>query len=149
MTNQLSIRSFDIPQIHRFGVGFERVFDRVEEILKLNSQQNVNYPPYNIILDDENNFTIEIAVAGFKEGEISIEVKDNQLTVTGQKVKESVGPVYYHSGISRKDFVRTFTLADYVEVLGASQNDGILTIKLQRLIPEEKKPKTIAITYQK
>ncbi len=149
MTNStLSLRSLDIPQLHRFGVGFDRMFDRVEEILRANAQQHTNYPPYNIAQIDDNKFVIELAVAGFKQGEVTIEVKENQLTVEGKQAKlEDDTREYLHLGISGRDFTRYFTLADYVEVTNAHQENGILTIELERIVPEGKKPKTIAISY--
>jgi molecular chaperone IbpA len=152
--NQLTIRSFDIPQLHRFGVGFDRMFDRVDELLRVNAQQNkVNYPPYNMIRHSDDKFSIEIAVAGFKQGEVLIEVKETQLTITGKKMVDDTVDTdnreYVHRGISGRDFVRVFTLAEHVEVMDACQEDGILTVFLERKIPEEKKPKQIAITYVK
>lgn len=148
-----SIRSIDIPQIARFGVGFDTMFDRLEEIMRNNSQHShANYPPYNVIRHSEDHYTIEIAVAGFKEGDISIEVGNNQLTVTGKQVDvvDSTNVVeYVHRGISSRGFERMWTLAEHVEVIGAQQENGILSIALERKIPEEKKSKSIAITYTK
>lgn len=149
MTN-LQLRSIDIPQLTRFGVGFDRMFDRIDEILRTNSQHQTNYPPYNMIKFSDDRYTIELAVAGFKEGEVSIEVRDNQLIIEGKQadiVDDS--REFIHRGISGRDFVRVFTLADYVEVINAHQEDGILTVELERQIPEEKKPKQIAISYVK
>lgn len=148
-----SIRSIDIPQIARFGVGFDTMFNRLEEIMRTNAQQSQNnYPPYNVIRYSEDKYTIEIAVAGFKEGDISIEVTNNQLTVIGKQV-EVVDTdrviEYVHRGISSRSFERVWTLAEHVEVIGARQEDGILSIDLERKVPEEKKPKSIAITYTK
>jgi molecular chaperone IbpA len=146
MTN-LTLRSLDIPQIHKFGVGFDKIFDRVDEILK--TSQNIAYPPYNIVKQSDDQYLIEIAVAGFNQGEISISVENSQLIVEGKKIDSSLNKVYVHHGIGGRDFVRTFTLADHVEVIDASQENGILTIKLERQIPEEKKPKMISINYNK
>lgn len=150
MTN-VSLRSLDIPQIHRFGVGFDRMFDRMEEMLRTNAyRDNGNYPPYNMIRYSDDQYSIEIAVAGFKTGEISIEVKENQLTVEGRKVAEvEDNREYVFRGLSGRDFSRVWTLAEHVEVIGARQEDGILTIDLERKVPEEKKPKQIQITYVK
>lgn len=147
MTN-LQIRSIDIPQLHRVGIGFDRMFDRVEEILRINAQHNSNYPPYNIIKINDHKYEIEIAVAGFKQGEVSIEVEDTQLTIEGRQSDTAPGErEFVHRGISGRDFVRVFTLADHVEVVGANQENGILTISLEQKIPEDKKPKRIAISY--
>lgn len=148
MTN-LQLRSIDIPQITRYGVGFDRMFDRLDEILRINSQHNTNYPPYNMIKYSDDRYAIEIAVAGFKQGEVTIQVEDNQLTIEGTQADsgEVEGKEYVHRGISGRDFRRVFTLADHVEVVGAKQENGILIIDLERQIPEDKKPKQIAISY--
>lgn len=148
MTNTLTLRSLDIPSIHKFAVGFDQVFD---ELLRQTSVgHSANYPPYNVVKHSEDKFSIELAVAGFKEGDIDITVEKGQLSVKGEKaldVSESVE--YLHRGISARNFQRTWTLADHVEVVGADVQDGILTINLERQVPEEQKPKKIAITYNK
>lgn len=150
MTNQLNLRSIDIPQLARFGVGFDRMFDHLDEILRTNTQLNANYPPYNMIRHSEDRYSIEIAVAGFKQGEISLELNQDQISITGKQA-EIIDPdkEYIHRGISGRDFVRTFTLAEHVEVIGAHQENGILTVDLERRIPEAKKPKTIDIKFIK
>jgi len=152
MTNQLTLRSLDIPGIHKFGIGFDNIFD---ELMRVNAQQsNVNYPPYNIVKHSEDEFAIELAVAGFKEGDINITVEKNILTIKGEQAikvynEDQPEPEYVHRGISARDFARTFTLADHVEVVGAKVENGILTIALERQVPEEQKPKTIQISYNK
>jgi molecular chaperone IbpA len=146
MTNTLTLRSLDIPSIHKFAVGFDNMFD---ELLRT-SQANTNYPPYNIVKHGDDNFAIELAVAGFKDGEINIQVERNQLTVKGEQAIDLDNQVeYLHRGISARSFSRTWTLADHVEVAGAKSENGILTISLERKVPEEQKPKSIAITYTK
>lgn len=147
MTN-LNIRSLDIPSVHKFGIGFDSMFD---ELMRLTSKQaSTNYPPYNIVKHSEDQFTIELAVAGFKEGEIDVQVERNQLTVTGEQATEinSTKEYLYH-GISARSFLRSWTLADNIEVRGADLSNGILIINLERHIPEEQKPKKIAISYNK
>jgi molecular chaperone IbpA len=148
MTNQLTLRSLDIPSIHKFGIGFDSVFD---ELLRNTTQQAAtNYPPYNVVKHSEDKFSIELAVAGFKEGDIDVQLERNQLTIKGEQANDLNAEVeYLHRGISARNFLRTFTLADHVEVTGAIVSDGILTVKLERIIPEEQKPKKIAITYTK
>jgi molecular chaperone IbpA len=156
MTRELTLRTLDIPSIHKFGIGFDNIFD---ELMRVNQQQtNTNYPPYNILKHDEDHFAIEVAVAGFREGDINITVEKNVLTVKGEQVQEleetdeSVSvpkPEYLHRGISARNFIRTFTLADHVEVINATIENGILNIELERQVPEEQKPKTVAITYKK
>jgi molecular chaperone IbpA len=151
MTNTLTLRSFDIPSIHKFAVGFDNIFD---ELTRVSAQQtNQNYPPYNVIKHDDNTFVIELAVAGFRDGDIAVTVDKNQLTIVGEKI-ESLDELeknveYLHRGISSRSFNRSFTLADHVEVTGADVSNGILSIKLERKIPEELKPKKIAITFNK
>jgi molecular chaperone IbpA len=149
MTNTLSLRSLDIPSIHKFGIGFDTMFD---ELMRATAQQsNNNYPPYNIVKHSDDHFSIELAVAGFKEGDIDVQVEKNQLTVQGSKSISIDNPntEYLHRGISARNFVRNWTLADYVEITGAIVADGILTINLERKVPEEEKPKKIAIVYTK
>jgi molecular chaperone IbpA len=151
MTRELTLRSLDIPSIHKFGIGFDSILD---ELMRVNAQQtNTNYPPYNIVKHSEDAFAIELAVAGFREGDINITLEKNVLTIKGEQT-ESLDELekeveYVHRGISARNFDRTFTLADYVEVLGAKAENGILTIELERQVPEEQKPKTVAITYKK
>lgn len=148
MTN-LTLRSFDIPSIHKFAVGFDSVFD---EILRT-TNQNSNYPPYNIVKHGEDKFVIELAIAGFADSEVDITVEKNQLVVKGEKQIELTDSTqtieYVHRGISARSFVRSWTLADYVEVSGAKMENGILSIALDRIVPEEQKPKRIQITYTK
>ena len=150
MTNQLTLRSLDIPSIHKFAVGFDNIFDELQRV----TTQRDNYPPYNVLKIDEDHFTIEVAVAGFQEGDIDITVEKNILTIKGeQQIKvykeDELEPEYLHRGISARNFARTFTLADHVEVVGAKAENGILQIELERQVPEEQKPKSIAITYKK
>lgn len=147
MTN-LTLRSLDIPSIHKFAVGFDNMFD---ELLRTTSQQaSTNYPPYNVIKHSEDKFTIELAVAGFKEGDIDVQIERNQLTVSGEQAIELNNErEYLHRGISARNFTRVWTLADNVEVKGAEVANGILTINLERYVPEEQKPKKIAISYNK
>lgn len=147
MTKTLTLRSLDIPQIHKFGIGFDAVLN---ELLRVNSHQTTNYPPHNVIKTGEETVTIEVAVAGFSEGEVAITVDNRILTVTGARERvENIGHEYLHRGISSRDFKQEFTLAEYVEVVGAAVKNGILTVHLERKIPEEKKPRSIAIAYDK
>ena len=148
MTRELTLRSLDIPSIHKFAVGFDNIFD---EMLRINAQQSTtNYPPYNIVKRSEDIFVIELAVAGFNEGDIKITLEKNVLTITGEQTStEGEELEYVHRGISARNFTRTFTLAEHVEVVGASAENGILSIELERQVPEEQKPKTVAITYNK
>lgn len=145
MTKTLTLRSLDIPSIHKFGIGFDTMFD---ELTRMTAQGQTNYPPYNVVKTSEDNFHIEVACAGFSEGEIEINIDNRVLTIKGNKEADVVAE-YLHQGISNRDFVREFTLAEHVEVIDAVNKNGILTIYLERKVPEEKKPKTIAISYTK
>jgi molecular chaperone IbpA len=109
-----------------------------------------NYPPYNIVKTGENTYEIQVAVAGFAQGEVEINVKEGNLIITGEKLSAELpdGHTYEHQGISARRFVRSFTLADYVEVTNAVSRDGILTVSLERKVPEALQPKTIAISYE-
>ena len=122
-------------------VGFDRHFQLLEELRNANKS---TYPPYNIVqVDDEETYLIEIAAAGFTKSDIEITSQDNSLTVTGKKDADSAD--YVHKGIAARDFEQKFALADDVKVISASMKDGILTIRLEREIPEHKKPRTIPI----
>jgi molecular chaperone IbpA len=140
------ITSFDLTPFYRNAIGVDRLFDRI--VHQLDHATSNNYPPYNIVETGENLYEIQLAVAGFSQGEIDINVKDGELIITGEKTESTPeGHIYRHQGISARKFIRTFSLADHVEVKEAVSKDGILTVKLERILPESAKPKTIAITY--
>lgn len=146
---QYTLSTFDLPTIHRHAIGFDRMFEELNRTFA--NSRGDNYPPYNVIKLDDTHYVIEVAVAGFDETELDIEVKDNLLTVRGehQKDADAKEPEYVHRGISAKRFVRTFTLADNVEVRGATVKNGILAVALEQVIPEEQKSKKIQITFAK
>lgn len=150
MTKTLTLRSHDIPQFHKFGIGFDSMFD---ELSRIHAQQsNTNYPPYNIVQINEDEYMISIAVAGFGPDNISVVKEKNFLIIEGKEYQadsERITPNYLHKGISNKDFRREFKLADHVEIEKAHLELGILDIHLKREIPEEQKPKTIAISFNK
>jgi len=150
MTKTLHLRSLDIPSIHKFAVGFDNMFD---EILRVNAQQsNSNYPPYNVVQITEDEYMISMAVAGFGLDNLSVTKDKNFLIIEGKNtIKEEDLPDinYLHKGISARDFRREFKLADHVEIENAHLELGILNVHLKREIPEEQKPKSIAITYTK
>ena len=124
-----------------------RLFDRITQ--QIDHAAGTNYPPYNIVETGEHTYEVQVAVAGFTQGEVEISVKNGELIITGEKTEGTPeGHVYRHQGISARKFIRTFSLGDYVEVVSATSKDGILTVKLERIIPESAKPKTIAITYE-
>ena len=140
--------SLDLTPFYRSTVGFDRVFDVLENHL---SGDAPNYPRYNIIQIDENQFMVEVAVAGFNEDELDVTVKESVLVIQGTKVRSEdyEAPNYLHKGIAVRDFKKNFNLGEHVEVLDAVVNNGLLTIKLAREVPEEAKAKKIQITYQK
>jgi molecular chaperone IbpA len=145
---QVYINTLDIPSIQRFAVGFDRMFDELSRTAGTFNASN--YPPYNIIKESETIWKIEVAVAGFDESELDVEIVNNELVVTGAVNKENKAEQQYlHQGIAGRDFERTFALADNVEVKGASVKNGILTVTLEHIVPESAKPKKIAITFQK
>lgn len=143
------ITAMDLAPLYRNSIGIDNWISRVLDQIDHTSQ--TNYPPYNIIKYDENTFEVQVAVAGFSEGEVEVSVKDGNLVITGEKQPEAqvVGTEYLHQGISARRFARSFGLADYVEVVDATSRDGILTVRLERRLPEAMKPKTIAINYTK
>jgi molecular chaperone IbpA len=147
MTKTLTLRALDIPSVHKFGIGFDRMFD---ELQRLTDQQS-SYPPYNIIKINDNQFVIELAIAGFSEGEIEVAVEKNILVIKGSKVKsiDEAPKEYVVKNIANRDFDRTFTLAEYVEVVDAVVSNGILSVYLEIKVPNEKLPKRIAISYNK
>lgn len=144
----LTLRSIDIPSIHKFGIGFDSMID---ELMRVSSAQTTsNYPPHNVIKTGEETVMLEIAVAGFEEGEIDISVESNVLTISGQQLRsDPINYEYLHRGLSSRDFVQNFRLAEHVEVKDATIKNGVLTILLEREVPEEKKPRSIAINFNK
>jgi molecular chaperone IbpA len=148
MTNTFEIRTLDLPTFARHAIGFNRLFDEMNRTFA-NSRTGDNYPPYNIAKLDDTHYVIEIAVAGFGEDEIDVELKENSLIVKGIKAKKEQETDYVHKGISTRSFERNFTLADNVEVRAATVQNGILAIALEQIIPEENKPKKIQIVYTK
>lgn len=151
MTKTLSLRSLDIPAIHRFGIGFDNMFD---ELMRVSAQQgNNNYPPYNIVQVNEDEYIISVAVAGFALENLSVTKDKKVLIIEGtQSVgkmadQDESGHNYLHKGISERNFSREFQLADHVEITSAHLELGILNIHLKREVPEDARPKSIAISY--
>ena len=145
---QYQLTTLDIPALHRRTIGFDQLFQELNRVFT-NSRADDNYPPHNIIKVDDDHYIIEIAVAGFAESEIDVELEKNLLTVRGDQAKPEVQPEYVHKGISSKYFEKSWPLAEHVEVRAATVKNGILSIALERLVPEEAKPKKIAIEFQK
>lgn len=138
--------SFDFSPLYRTVVGFDRLASLIDTATRLDGAQG--YPPYNIeqSLEDENAYAIELAVAGFGEGDLDIEVKEGQLTIVGKKesVEDSKRRIV-HRGIAERGFIRRFQLADHVVVQGAALKNGLLRVELKREVPEAMKPRKISI----
>jgi molecular chaperone IbpA len=130
----------DFSPYFRSTVGFDQLFNRLEQAVEAGN----GYPPYNIERSDETHYRISIAVAGFGEKDLSVEVKDGVLTVGGKR-EEPEKQTYLHQGIAGRAFERRFQLAEHVEVRSAKLENGLLHIDLERVVPEEKKPRRIAI----
>jgi len=147
MTKTLTLRSFDIPALTKFGIGFDNMFD---ELMRVSAQQSsTNYPPYDIVQINEDEYVISLAVAGFGPDNIDVTKEGNYLVIEGVPVLQLEDINYLHKGISTRNFRREFKLADHVEIENCNLELGILSIKLKRTIPEEQKPKKIAINYNK
>ncbi|MCA0930493.1 Hsp20 family protein [Ruegeria profundi] len=142
------MRSFDFAPLHRATIGFDQIADMMDRVLT-NDVAQPTYPPYNIEKTDADTYRISIAVAGFSETDLSVEVKENALIVAGKKASEDKERSYLHRGIATRAFERRFALADHVRVTGASHEDGMLNIDLKREVPEALKPRRIEISSSK
>ncbi|MEP9386765.1 Hsp20 family protein [Mesorhizobium sp. KR9-304] len=134
--------AFDFSPLYRSSIGFDRVFDLLENASRVTTVDN--WPPYDIAKIGDDDYRITMAVAGFAENELSMTQEQNMLMVAGQKSGEETGE-YLHRGIAGRAFERRFQLADHVKVTGAGLKNGLLTIDLKREIPEEMKPRRIEI----
>ncbi len=139
---------FDLTPLYKTTVGFDRFARLLDTINSIENGSN-GYPPYNIERTGENEYRITMAVAGFGEEDLNIEVKENALTVTGEKSQDKAEGQFLHQGIAGRSFERRFQLADFVEVAGAKLENGLLHIDLKRELPEAMKPRTIAISAGK
>jgi molecular chaperone IbpA len=137
------MRTFDPTPLWRSTVGFDRLFDLVDETLRLTTEDN--YPAYNIEQTGEDHYQIALALAGFSPDEVTVTAEQNVLTVEGRKSDKGEHR-YLYQGISSRPFRRVFNLADYVQVKGASLEGGLLKIDLVREVPEAMKPRRIAIS---
>jgi len=146
------ITSLDLNPFYRNSIGFNQLFDRITSNIDTASQ---SYPPYDIIRTGDETYVIRLAIAGFQKADIKIELENGTLNISGHQFKPDLakedggqlanGEEYLHRGISNRNFTRTFNLADYVEVTDATIVDGILTVGLEKIVPEAMKPKTIEI----
>ena len=146
-----TLTTLDLPAFmnaaHRNFIGVDRLMDRMATNLSTPNDQG--YPPYNVVKLDDNNFVIELAVAGFGKDSINLTVQDSVLSIEGsQETNNDDEANYLHKGISSRKFRRTFDLADYVEVTDATVKDGVLKVTLERHIPEELKPREIPVNFK-
>ena len=123
-------------------LGFDHIFDQLENIHK---QSKDTYPPHNVVKEEELNYSLELAVAGFSKEHIDIELKDHVLSIKGDRPMRRPQELYVHKGISARNWAKSFRLSEYTEVIGADLTDGILTVNLEVILPEEKQPRKISI----
>ena len=138
------MRNYDLTPLHRFTVGFDNVSRLMDAVSRLD-EGAMSYPPYNIERFGEDRYRISMAVAGFTESDLDITLKDNTLTISGRKSEEEDASTYLHRGIASRAFERRFELAAHIKVRAASMENGLLHIDLEREVPEELKPRKIAI----
>jgi molecular chaperone IbpA len=138
-----ALTRFDTTALNRALVGFDRIFDNFES--RFANQINQNYPPYNIIKTGDNSYTVEIAVAGFTTDEITVEVDQDQLIVSGRKSEQETESAYLHRGLAYRDFERRYTLAEHMEVIKAETKNGLLMIEIERKVPEALLPRKIEV----
>ena len=128
-----------------YAVGFDSLFDHFNNTLEYTVKQPTSYPPYNINKIDDLNYQVEMALAGFGKDDIEIKYSDNQLTIKSVESDDKDEKDVIHRGISKRKFSRSFTLAEDIKVNGAELKDGMLLVELEKIVPEEKRPRTIAI----
>ena len=140
---QNNLTTFDRNKFIPYSIGFDNLFDR---LFDMDLESSSSYPPYNISKVDDNNYVIEMALAGFNKDDIEIELADSELTVRSKKREDSNKDVnLIHEGISHRSFNRKFTLSEEILVKNAEMKNGMLIVKLEKFIPENKKPKLINI----
>ena len=140
--------TLSLPQILNYTIGFDRTFNRLESNLlggNQNYQRQDNYPPYNIKKVDDFNYIIELAVAAFGKKDIDVKLADGTLSIKSNKDEDAEAEEMLHKGISTRNFERRFTLSDDIVIQSAKLKDGLLSIELEQIVPEDKKPRTIEI----
>ncbi|WP_138468207.1 Hsp20 family protein [Poseidonocella sp. HB161398] len=138
------MRSFDLAPLYRATVGFDQIADLMDRVTSTDVSRE-SYPPYNIEKTADDAYRISIAVAGFAEDELTVEVKEHALVISGRKAEAAEPRTYLHRGIATRAFERRFTLADHVRVTGAAAENGMLHVDLKREVPEALKPRQIEI----
>jgi molecular chaperone IbpA len=141
---RIPMRNFDLTPLYRATVGFDQIADLMDRVLT-NDVSQTTYPPYNIEKTADDAYRISLAVAGFSDEDLSIEVRENSLFISGAKLKDDAPRAYLHRGIATRAFERRFQLADHVRVTGATHRDGMLNVDLVREMPEALKPRRIEI----
>ena len=144
MTKNLSVWN----SLRPFSVGFDSIFEEFDRLLESTERYNSNYPPYNIRKLNDNDYKIEVALAGYSKSDIELELRDSTLTVrnkTKEKVINDESNGVIHKGISTRQFERSFTISEDIKVKNAELKNGLLNIDLERIIPDEKKPRLINI----
>ena len=147
MTRNLSVWN----SLRPFSVGFDSIFDEFDRMLESTERYSTNYPPYNIKRVNDTDYRIEVALAGYSRDDIEVELKDSALTVRNKSKEQTVdekGNGVIHKGISTRQFERAFTISEDIKVKDAELKNGLLTIELERIIPDEKKPRLIEIKYR-
>lgn len=142
------ILTIDLPTLHRRFIGFDHVFEELNRTF--NTVKQDNYPPHNIIKTADNQFRIELAVAGFNENELDVSLTNRTLVVKGERLRDDDAQCdYLHRGIASRNFERSFPLADNVEVRAVTVSNGIMSVDLELVVPDEEKAKKIPITFAK
>ena len=145
MNTSVRLSTLDLPalmnQLQREAVGFDKMFHKIHHYA--NSPESVKYPPHNIVKLNDNCYTVEVATAGFKEEELTVTLNNNVLTITGEQ--QANDKEYLHRGISTRSFSKSLNLAEHVTVNSANYENGMLIINLEIVVPEELKPRRIAI----
>jgi molecular chaperone IbpA len=144
LQEDVNMRNFDFSPLFRSTVGFDRVLDLLDTVSRYDTPQT--FPPYNIERTDETHYRITIAVAGFAEKDLNVEVREGVLSVQGKRNEETEkSSAYLHQGIAGRAFERRFQLAEHVQVKDAKLENGLLHVDLERIVPEEQKPRRITI----
>lgn len=136
------MKQYDFTPFYRATIGLDRLFD---DLVTSTARADTGYPPYNIVKTSDDSYLVEIAVAGFDQDQLEVSVHDKQLTIIAKPIDSRQSEEYLHKGISTRGFERVFTLGEYMEVTSAEVRNGILTVSLQRNVPDAAKPKKIAI----
>jgi molecular chaperone IbpA len=137
------LTTLDLPHLHRATVGFDRMFNEMHEMFE--NSKSTGYPPYNVVQENDDEYTISLAIAGFSMADLDITLEKNVLTIEGTSPEVPEGKNYLHKGIGNRNFRRQFTLAEHIEVEDAELENGMLHINLVRNVPEAQKPKKISI----